>query len=109
MAAKELLEPVDIHVALERMLHRRIASLGDGQVDGLGTGELDVGARRVEVRVVGHDLARSADGGEEDLLRGSTLVRRDDVPEGKEVLYGFEEAKPRGGPGVALVAVLDGC
>ena len=38
-----------------------LAALGDDQVDGLGAGELDVGAGGVEVGVVGHHLARPAD------------------------------------------------
>ena len=71
-----------------------IATLGDDEVDGLGAGVLDVGARRVEVGVVGDDLARAADGREQDLLGGPALVRRDDVLEREERLDRLEEAKP---------------
>ena len=64
------------------------------QVDRLGTRELDVGARRVEMGVVGHDLARAADDREEDLLGGPSLVGRDDVLEREELLNCLEEAVP---------------
>ena len=40
----------------------------DHQVHRLGAGELDVGARRVEMRVVWHDLVRTTDHAEQDLL-----------------------------------------
>ena len=79
-----------------------------GQVDGLRAAELDVGARRVEMGVVRHDLAGTADDREEDLLGGPTLVRGDDVLEGEELLDRLEEPVPGRGPCVALVAVLDG-
>ena len=64
------------------------------QVHRLCAGELDVGTGGVEVGVVRDALARTADGGEEDLFGGSTLVRWDDVPEGEEVLDRIEEAEP---------------
>ena len=53
------LERGDVHVALERGARARVARRG--QVERFGAGELDVGPRRVEVRVVGHDLVRAAD------------------------------------------------
>ena len=55
---EERLERLRVHVALEGCSDRRIAALGDHEVDGFGTGDLDVRARRVEVRVVRDDLAR---------------------------------------------------
>ncbi len=85
----------------------RVAALGDDEVDGLGAGELDVGARRVEVRVVGDDLVRPAEHAEQDLLGGPTLVRRDDVREREQLLDRLEEHVPRRRAGVRLVAVLD--
>jgi hypothetical protein len=85
----------------------RVEALSDDEVERLGAGRLDVRPRRVEVRVVGDDLAGSADDREEDLLRRPALVRRDDVTEREQVLDRLEEREPRGRPGIRLVAVLD--
>ena len=93
-----------IHVALERMPCRRLTRLGDGQVDGLGADELDVGAGSVEVRVVGDDVALLAGGAEQDALGGAALVRRDHVLVAEDVLDGIAEALEAAAAGVALVA-----
>jgi len=77
--AQETVKGLDIHVALERMDERRVAAFRDDEVDGLRTRELDVRPSRVEVGVVGDRLPRPADHGEQDLLGGATLVRRDHV------------------------------
>ena len=100
-------ERVDVHVALERVERRRVAALGDDEVDRLGAGRLDVRPGRVEVGVVGHDLAGPAEDAEQDLLGGAALVGRDHVPEREELLDALQEREPRGRAGVALVAVLD--
>ena len=84
-----------------------VAALGDDEVDRLGAGELDVGARRVEVRVVRDDLVRPAEHAEQDLLGGPTLVGGDDVREREQRLDRLEEHVPRRRAGVRLVAVLD--
>jgi hypothetical protein len=86
---EEPLERVDVHVALERMNRRRLATLGDDQVERLRPGRLDIRSGRVEVSVVRNDLARPAEDTEEDLLRGPTLVGGDDVLERKECLNAF--------------------
>ena len=104
----ERVQRVDVHVALERVDGRRVATLGDDEVDGLGAGGLDVGAGRVEMGVVGDDLARAADDAEQDLLGGAALVGGDDVLEREQLLDALQEANHDGEPGVALVAVLDG-
>jgi hypothetical protein len=72
---------------------RRVAALGDDQVDRLGAGELDVGAGGVEVGVVRDHLARPADDREQDLLGRAALVRRDDVGEREELLHGVGSEK----------------
>ena len=51
------LEALDVHVALEGMEHGRVAACGDDEVSRLGTLVFDVGASRVEMGVVGHDVA----------------------------------------------------
>ena len=70
---QQLLEHVEIHVALERMGHRRRAAFRDDQVHGLGAGRLDVGAGGVEVGVVGHHVARLAEHRGQDALGGAAL------------------------------------
>ena len=57
--------------------------------------------------VVRDDLSRAGDDREEDPLRSTTLVRWDDVAEGKELAHRIEEAEPRRRARVALIAVLD--
>ncbi len=74
-------ESVDIHVAFERILRCRIPALGDHQVTGLSSLILDVGPRRIEVRVVRNHVTCADHGGEEDLLRGPALMRGDDLLE----------------------------
>ena len=64
---------------------------GCGEVGGLGAREverrrareLDVRARRVEVRVVGDDVAGPAHGREQDALGGAALVGGDHVLEAR--------------------------
>ena len=53
---------------------RRVVTLGDDEVDPLGTGELDVGPCRVEMGVARHDLTGASDHREEDPLGGAALV-----------------------------------
>jgi len=73
-----------------------VETFGDDQVDGLGTGGLDIGAGGVEVGVVGDDASGSADGGHQDLLGGAALVGGDHVGEGEQLLDRGFEAVPGG-------------
>ena len=82
-----VLERLQVHVALEGMDQPRLAALGDHQVARLGARVLDVGARGVEVRVVGHHVARPGDAGEQDVLGGAPLVGGDHVLEARDVAY----------------------
>ena len=50
-------QPVDVHVALERVVAVHVGELGARQVERERAAELDVGACRVEVAVVGDDVA----------------------------------------------------
>ena len=56
-ALNQLLQRGHIHVAFEGMHRSRLPALGDRQVEGLGARKFDVGARGVEMRVVGDDVA----------------------------------------------------
>ena len=106
-SVEQPLERFNVHVALERMQCRRVAALRDRQVECLRPGVLDVGPRRVEVRVVGDDLPRPTEHREQDPLRRPALVGRDHVLEREQLLHRLEEAKPRRRARVALVTVLD--
>jgi len=105
--ADERVEHVGVHVSLERMDGGRLDALGDDAVDGLGAGELHVGAGGVEVRVRGDDLAGPADHAEQDLLRRAALVGGDHVTVREQLGHRGEEAVPRRRAGVGLVAALD--
>jgi hypothetical protein len=61
-------------------------ALVDDQVDRLGAGVLDVGAGRVEVGVVGDDLALAAERARRGSLAGPALVGRQDVLEAGDAL-----------------------
>ena len=89
------------------MLQAGLAPLGNDEVDGLGAHELDVGARGIEVRVVGNDVAFLARHAEQDALGGAALMRRDDVAEAEDVLDGVAEVIEAAAAGVALVAFHD--
>ena len=69
------------------------ASSGRGQVERDRAAELDVGARRVEVAVVGDDVAFLAHHREEDALGGAALVRGDDVLEAGDVVHRVVEVE----------------
>ena len=104
----ECFERGDIHVAFEGIAERGLAAFGDEEVDGFGADELDVGARGVEVGVVGNDVAFFAGDAEEDALGGAALVRGDDVLVADDVLDGVAETVEAAAAGVALVAFHDG-
>ena len=104
---EELLERADVHVPFERVHRSRLAPLRNEEIHRFRPCCFDVRARRVEVRVVGNDLAGARDDREENALRRAALVRRDDVAERKELLHRLEETEPRRRPRVALVPVLD--
>ena len=103
----EPLEGGEVHVPLERVLERWLATLRDDQVDRLRAGELDVRPGRVEVGVVRDARPGLAIDREQDLLGRPALVGRDDVAEREQRLDRLEEREPRRRAGVRLVAALD--
>ncbi len=102
------LERSQVDVALEGMHQRRHAAFGDHEVARLGAFDLDVGARRIEVVVVGDDVAGLQDRVEEDALGRPPLMRRDDVAKTGEVLHDGLKAVERAAAGVRLVALHQG-
>ena len=90
------------------MLQPWLAALGNQQIDSLGAGEFDIGARRVEVRVIGNHVAFLAHHPEEDALGGAALVRGNHVLKAEDVLNGILETIEAAAPGVALVPFHDG-
>jgi len=104
---EQLFQPVQVHIALERMFHFRIQSFGNHQVLRLDTGIFEVGSCRVEMRIVRHDRALAGilghDGGQ-DMLRRSPLVRGDDVFEWHQVFYSIPETVIGGGTGIGFIA-----
>jgi hypothetical protein len=84
-----------------------LARFGDRQVYCLRADELDVGARGVEVRVVGDDIALLAGHAEQNALGGAPLVRGDHMLIAEDVLDGVAEAIEAAAAGVALVTLHD--
>src|SRR5688572_302744 len=81
----------DVHVPLEWMTRDSLASFLNRQVERDSSDVLDVGARRVEMRVIRDYVARADDGVEENVFRGPALVRRYDVSESRDVAHRFLE------------------
>ena len=95
---ERLAQGVDIHVALERVVRVHVRELGRGQVERERPSELDVGAGRVEVAVVGDDVALFAHDREEDPLGSAALMGRDDVLEPGDVVDRVVEVEVAGEP-----------
>ena len=68
-----------------------MATFCNEQIDGLRAGEFHVGARGVEVGVVGNDVSLFARDAEEDALGGAALMCGDDVLVAEDFLDGFFE------------------
>ena len=107
-ASDEGFERGNIHVSLEGIVQGRLATFGDEQINGFGSDEFDIGAGRVEVSVVGNDVALFAGDAEENALGGAALVRGNDVLVADNVLDGVAETIVAAAAGVALVAFHDG-
>jgi hypothetical protein len=89
------------------MLQAGLAALGNDEVQRVGADEFDIGARGVEVRVVGNDIAFLARDAEQDAFGGAALMRRDDVAEAEDVLDRIAEVIEAATARVALVAFHD--
>jgi len=79
MRLEDRLERVQVDVALERVLHLRLKSLGYRAIDGVGLARLDVALGGIEMAVARHDFASadfsdSYEGAEQHVLRGAPLV-----------------------------------
>ncbi len=90
------------------MLERRLAAFGDGQIDGFGAGEFNVGAGGIEVSVVGDDVAFFTRDSEENALCGAALVRGDDMLVTEDVLDGIPETIEAAAAGITFIAFHDG-
>ena len=84
-----------------------MATFFNNEIDRFRAGEFHVGARRVEVRVVGNDVSPFAGDAEQDALGGASLMRRDHVLVAEDFLDGFFEVIETFAPGVTLVALHD--
>jgi hypothetical protein len=93
-----------VHVPLEGMHARGLLRFGDGQVHGDCADEFAVGARRVKVRIVRHNLALLAHHVEKDSLRRAALMRRNHVPKTEDRLHGITKSREAGRACVGFVA-----
>ena len=80
VAAKHLLERVEVDVPLEREVRARGRSPRARRRRPRSASELDVRARGREVEVRGHELTWRDEQPGEQVLRAASLVRRDHVP-----------------------------
>jgi hypothetical protein len=76
-------------------------------VDRRGARVLDIGARGVEVRVVGNHTAGSADDREENLLRCAALMRRNHDRKSRDLLHRRLHVVEAAAARIALVTVDD--
>ena len=108
MLGHHALESADIHIALKRVVRIEIRRFRTGQVERGTAPEFDIGAGRIEMRVVRHDRVRADHDAEQDSLRCPALVRGDDLLESEDVLYGVAEVIPALRAGVGFVATHHG-
>jgi len=101
---QEGLQPVEVHVALERVVAARIEPFGDDQVVAFGAGRFDVAARRVEMGVGRDHPAGPAEDREQDRLGRPALVGWDHMFERHQLLHRRLEAEEGRAAGVAFVA-----
>jgi hypothetical protein len=66
--------------------------------------QLDVGARRIEMRVRRHDLTWVDDGAEEDALGSTALMGRHDVGKSEHLPDGVAETREAARAGIGLIA-----
>ncbi len=105
---EQRLHPRQINIAFERVNQRRLQPFGDDQIDRLNADVFEVGAGGVKVRIVGHQIAFFADGGEQHLFSGAPLVRRHKVLHAGDALNDGLQPVKTARPGVAFVAFHDG-
>jgi len=97
------LELVRVHVPLERVLHRGLERNAGHEVHRISSVGDHVGAGRVEVHVVRNNVPRLEHRREEDVLRRSPLVGRQDVVEPEDVVDRGAEPIVAAAPRVGLV------
>jgi len=83
---EDVVERLEVDVALERVERLRIARLADRDVDPRAARELDVRARRREVEVRRDEGAWGHEQLREQMLGAASLVRRDDVAVAEDLL-----------------------
>jgi len=86
---------------------RGLSRFGDGEVNSLRADELDVGARGVEVRVVGDDIALLAGHAEQNAFSGASLVRGNHMLIAEDVLDRIAKTIEAAAARVALVTLHD--
>ena len=106
-ARDQILQRRHIHVPFERKPRRRLASFRDRQVHGFGADEFYIGARRVEVRVVGNYVALLAHHVEQNAFGRASLMGRDHMLIAKDVLDGVAKMVEAPAAGVAFVPQHD--
>src|ERR1700681_696613 len=86
-ATDQLLERAHIHVALEWVICARVAPFCYHQVNRFGADEFNVGASRIEVRIVRYYITLFTGHTEENSLGGASLVRGNHVTIAENILH----------------------
>ena len=96
-------ELIGVHVPLEREVCLWVVRLIDHEIYRFSSVGDDVRPRRIEVHVVGDDVAWFHNTRKEDVLRGSPLVRGEDVREAEDITRRLLEAGVAAAPGIGFI------
>ena len=99
----------EVHVSLEPLVRIKIAARRSQQIHGPRADIFDVGSRRVEVAVVGNDVAGLQTRRGQDALGGSPLMGGENMFEAGDLANGLFEAAPGSAARVAFVAEHHRC
>ncbi len=94
-----------IHVAFERIMQRWLFALGNQQVNRFGSHKFDIGPGRVEVSIVGNDIALLARYSKENPLGRASLVCRNHMLVAHDLLHRVAEPVKAPAARVAFIAL----
>ena len=98
-------QPRCVQIAFEGMKAGGFERFPDWEIQRFGAHVLAIGARRIEMRVAGNDVAGLAQCGEENPLSGVPLVRGNHILEAGDCLHRVTKTAKAGRARVGLVAV----
>ena len=100
----ELLELADIHISLEPLAGIDVLTLRRQQIHSLRAGIFDIGAGRIEMAVVGDDVAGLQAGGRENAFGRPALMDRKNMLEAGDLAHRVFETMPRCASRIAFIS-----